>query len=112
MNQEYSLSLLCRVLEASKSGYYRWLEREQGVRAQANARLDQRIVEAFAENRRAYGSPRLTVELRAAGCPCSENRVARRMRRRGQTFLLDTFSFKHQTCAPAFNALEADQHFI
>jgi len=80
MNQEYSLSLLCRVLEASKSGYYRWLDREQGVRAQANAHLDQRIVAAFAENRRAYGSPRLTVELRAAGCPCSENRVARRMR--------------------------------
>jgi len=80
MNQEYSLSLLCRVLEVSRSGYYRWLDHEQGVRAQQNACLDQHIAKAFAENRRAYGSPRLTVELRAAGCPCSENRVAKRMR--------------------------------
>lgn len=80
MHQEHSLSLLCRVMEVSRSGYYRWLGHEQGVRAQQNTRLDQRILETFAENRQAYGSPRLTVELRAAGCPCSENRVARRMR--------------------------------
>jgi putative transposase len=80
MNPQYSLSLLCRVLEASRSGYYRWLDHPQGVRAQQTAQLDRRIREAFEDNRRAYGSPRLTVELREAGCPCSENRVAKRMR--------------------------------
>jgi putative transposase len=80
MDQQYSLSLLCRALEVSRSGYYRWLDHKQGVRARQNARLDESILEAFADNRRAYGSPRLTVELRAAGYPCSENRVAKRMR--------------------------------
>jgi putative transposase len=80
MNQDYSLSLLCRVLEVSRSGYYRWLDHDEGVRARANTRLDQGIVEIFEENRRAYGSPRLTVELRAVGYSCSENRVAKRMR--------------------------------
>jgi transposase InsO family protein len=83
MKEDYSLSLLCRVLEVSRSGYYRWLDQAQGVRAQQTAALDQRIGEAFQDNRRAYGSPRLTIELRAAGCPCSENRVAQRMRALG-----------------------------
>jgi putative transposase len=83
MKEDYSLSLLCRVLEVSRSGYYRWLDRPQGVRAQQNAQLDQRLQKAFADNRRAYGSPRLTIELRATGCPCSENRVAKRMRTLG-----------------------------
>jgi transposase InsO family protein len=83
MKEGYSLSLLCRVLEVSRTGYYRWLDHQQGVRAQQNAQLDQRIRETFADNRHAYGSPRLTVELRDAGCPCSENRVAKRMRALG-----------------------------
>jgi transposase InsO family protein len=83
MKEDYSLSLLCHVLEVSRSGYYRWLDQARGVRAQQTAQLDQRLREAFQDNRRAYGSPRLTVELREAGCPCSENRVAKRMRMLG-----------------------------
>lgn len=83
MKADYSVSLLCRVLEVSRSGYYLWLDHEQGVRVRKNIQLDDQIRKAFADNRRAYGSPRLTVELRARGCPCSENRVARRMRRLG-----------------------------
>ena len=80
MNKDYSLSLLCRVMNVSRSGYYRWLDHQLGVRAQQTARLDQDIQEAFYENRRAYGSPRLTAELRAAGWKCGENRIAKRMR--------------------------------
>jgi len=80
MSQEYSLSLLCRVMEVSRSGYQSWLLQGQGPRAQQTALLDQDLTEAFENNRRAYGSPRLVVELRAAGWKCSENRVAKRMR--------------------------------
>jgi putative transposase len=80
MIPQYSLSLLCRVLEVSRSGYQAWQCHEQGPRAQETARLDQAIEEAFVDNRRAYGSPRVAVELHAQGWKCGENRVAKRMR--------------------------------
>jgi transposase InsO family protein len=67
-------------MDVSRSGYHRWLRHEPGFRALETARLDQDIDAAFRDNRRAYGSPRVIVELRAAGWKCSENRVAKRMR--------------------------------
>jgi putative transposase len=80
MSQQYSVSLLCRVLDVSRSGYYAWLRQDHGPRAQETARLDQVIEETFIDNRRAYGSPRVAVALRALGWKCGENRVAKRMR--------------------------------
>ena len=79
MSDQYSVSLLCRVLGVSRSGYGAWQAQAQGTRAQENARLDQAIQETFLDQRQAYGSPRLAVELQAQGWSCSENRVARRM---------------------------------
>ena len=80
MSQQYSVSLLCRVLDVSRSGYYAWLRQDQRPRAQETARLDGAIEEAFIDNRRAYGSPRVAAELRAKGWKCGQNRVAKRMR--------------------------------
>ena len=80
MSQQYSVSLLCRVLDVSRSGYYAWLRRDQRPRAQETARWDASIDKAFMDNRRAYGSPRVAAELRAKGWKCGQNRVAKRMR--------------------------------
>ena len=79
----WPVHLMCDVLNVSRSGYYGWRGRAPGQRAQANAELEQRIVELFHRHRQRYGAPRITDDLREAGFSCSENRVARRMQALG-----------------------------
>ena len=74
---------LCRVLGVSTSGYYAWRHRPPSQRSEENKALTQKIATAFEQNRRIYGSPRIYSELRDDGLLCSENRVARLMRKAG-----------------------------
>lgn len=83
MEKEYPLSVLCRVLEVSRSGYHAWRTRPPSARQQTNERLLAAIRQLQQGPERSYGSPRLTPELKAMGEPCSENRVARLMQRHG-----------------------------
>lgn len=83
MESDYSLSLMCRVFEVSRSGYHAWRDRQPSARQQANLRIVQAIEQLHQGRERCYGSPRLTPELRARGHQCSENRVARLMQRHG-----------------------------
>lgn len=43
----WSVSVLCRVLGVSRSGYYEWLGRGPSAREQANIRLAGRIRQSF-----------------------------------------------------------------
>ena len=78
---QHPVQTLCRVLAVPRSGYYQWLHAAPGPRAQANQQLLEHIRNAFAQSRQTYGSPRITHQLRRQQIPCSENRVARLMRR-------------------------------
>src|SRR5206468_5386331 len=73
---QYPVRSLCRVLEVTRSGYYQWRGKLAGTRAQANQQLLEQIRQVFAQHRQAYGSPRVTRELRRQRIVCSENRVA------------------------------------
>ena len=77
----YPVRSVCRVLEVTRSGYYQWRGKVAGPRAQANQQLLEQIRQVFDKNRQTYGSPRVTRQLRHQQIPCSENRVARLMRR-------------------------------
>lgn len=79
----YSISLLCRVLKVSRSGYYDWKDRPLSKRAQENAILTEKIREVHDRSRQIYGCPRVHAELRALGVRCSRKRVARLMRKAG-----------------------------
>ncbi len=79
----YPVSLLCRVLKVSRSGYYDWIERPPSKRDRENATLTERIREVHRRSRRTYGYPRVHAELRALGVRCSRKRVARLMRKDG-----------------------------
>ena len=78
----YEVKRLCQVLELNRSSYYKWLA---GADARtARQRQDQALAE---EIRRihvgsggAYGSPRVTAELRESGRRVNHKRVARVMR--------------------------------
>lgn len=71
------------LLSIERSGYYAWLTRELGMRAQNNAELDKKIVTLFTVHKGRYGSPRLVQELHGQGTVCGKNRVAKRMRSLG-----------------------------
>ena len=68
---------LCRVVGVSRSGFHAWRDRQPSARAQANARLTERIRQVHRRSRGTYGSPRAHAELRASGQRCGRERVAR-----------------------------------
>jgi putative transposase len=79
----YPVSLLCRVLQVSRSGYYAWKDRPPSRRAKEDAALTERIREIHGRSRGIYGYPRVHAELRSLGVRCSRKRVARLMRKNG-----------------------------
>ena len=74
---------MCRVLGVSRGGYYAWRGRGESARAVSDRELVRQIREIHTGFRRAYGSPRVHSELIDRGLRCSENRVARLMRKHG-----------------------------
>ena len=83
LRTHYPLSLLCRVLEVSRSGYYAWLHRRPSKRAQENARLEVAIQAAHVRTRQTYGPERLQAELRADGFPAGVGRIKRLRKKLG-----------------------------
>ncbi len=63
----YPVSLLCRVLQVSRSGYYDWKDRPLSKRARENVALTEQIREIHQRSRETYGYPRVHAELRALG---------------------------------------------
>ena len=81
--RRFPVRLMCRMLQVSAAGYYAWARRPQSTRSRRNRDLTEQIRTLHARSRHTYGSPRLTRDLREAGHPVSENRVARLMREHG-----------------------------
>jgi len=79
------VTVLCRLLKVSRSGFYAWVARPPSARppsarAVADEVLTEQIRTAFDENRKVYGSPRIHAELADAGVHVGRKRVARLMR--------------------------------
>jgi len=79
----YPVTVLCRVLCLSTSGFYVWMKRPASRQATATAILQAAIRVAFDESRGTYGSPRIHAELVAHGWKVSKTRVEREMRKLG-----------------------------
>ncbi len=80
---EFPITLMCKALNVSPSGYYAWRQRPPSTREMANQKLYEKIEAVYEANYQVYGSPRIYRELRKQNVICSENRVARLMRLRG-----------------------------
>lgn len=80
---EYPISLMCRVLQVSRSGYYAWLKRPPSARQMANEKLLAEIQDIHQKSRGTYGIFRVYFALRRLGHQCGRNRVARLMRVHG-----------------------------
>jgi transposase InsO family protein len=110
---EFKITVMCRVLGVSRSGYYAWGKRPISARKMADQSLTEQIEVIHQKSRRTYGSIRIQVELAENGIKCGHNRVARLMREIGlsakqsRKFKISTTDSNHdQPIAP--NLLERD----
>ena len=81
----FPIQILCRVLEVSRSGYYRWRRAEPSKHSKQDEQLKVEIKAIHSESRGTYGSPRVHAELQAKGFEIGRNRVARIMAEEGVT---------------------------
>jgi putative transposase len=123
LRPHYPLSLLCRVLEVSRSGYYAWQHRLPSKRAQENARLEVAIQAAHVRTRQTYGPARLQAELREDGFPAGLGRIKRLRKKLGlrctqvRRFTITTDSAHHlpvadNLLAQTFTATRPNQTWV
>ena len=82
MSPEYPVKKMAEHFEVSRSGYYAWLNRKPSSRKTTDLRLlaDMKMIR---RKHRAYGSPRMTKELKNTHGRLGHNRVAKLMRENG-----------------------------
>ena len=76
---QYPVTMMCRVLKVSRSGYYTWRVRPESQRAKTDRRLTGVIRRLHTESKGVYGSP-ITADLRDEGYRHGRHKVARLMR--------------------------------
>lgn len=73
------ITVMCRLLEITRSGYYSWLGRGPSSRRKADVELSMKISRLYQQHNQRYGSPRIHRALRQMSIRCSRKRVARLM---------------------------------
>lgn len=76
----FEVTMMCRVLGVSRTGFYAARERTSSERAREDERLRLEIRAVHRQSKGRYGSPRVHAALQAKQIRCGENRVARLMR--------------------------------
>ena len=84
----YPVSVMCKVLEVSRSGFHAWRRRQPCQRARSDAQLVGRIRKIHKRSKGTYGSPRIHAQLAHEGVQVGRKRVERLMCREGLTGLV------------------------
>ena len=79
----FPVTLMCRLLSVSVSGYYGWRDRRPSSRSQEDAELTKKIKHIFDEEKGRPGAMRITKRLQVEGNQVGRHRVARIMRANG-----------------------------
>jgi putative transposase len=79
----FPVSMTCRVLGVSASGYYAWKARPGSTRSRRDLELGDQVRAAYDASSGRYGSPRVHAELRASGEKVGRKRIARLMKEAG-----------------------------
>ena len=80
---EHSITILCRCLRVTRSGFYAWQRRPESAHAQADRRLRVSVRASFEASRRRYGSPRIHRDLVDEQIRVSRKRIVRLMQEEG-----------------------------
>ncbi len=81
-SRDYPITVLCKTMGVSKSGYYDWIEKGS-IEDQGKKILLDKIKEIFDDSRGAYGAPRMHKKLREEGFHVSKGKVEKLMRENG-----------------------------
>lgn len=80
---EFPVSVMCAVLDVSRSGYFDWSKRDHESKAAAKLTLVRLVEDIHKGSRRTYGSPRILPVLRGLGIACGHGKLERLMRLHG-----------------------------
>ena len=79
----HPITILCRCLHVTPSGYYAWCQRPESARARDDRRLKVLVRASFEASRQRYGSPRIHEDLIEQQEVVGRKRVIRLMREDG-----------------------------
>jgi transposase InsO family protein len=79
----HGITILCRCLRVTRSGFYAWHRRVESSHAQEDRRLKVLVRASFDESKQRYGSPRIHQDLIAQQENVSRKRVIRLMQEDG-----------------------------
>ena len=80
---EHSITILCRCLHVTRSGFYAWQRRPESTHARDDRRLKVLVRVSFEESKHRYGSPRIHEDLLEQHEHVSRKRVVRLMQEDG-----------------------------
>jgi putative transposase len=79
----FPIEKMCKVLQVSTSGYYKWKSKPISNRILTKNEIKQKITTIYFASKQRYGSPRITIELNALGYKISRITVAKYMKELG-----------------------------
>ncbi len=79
----YDVNTMCRVLDVSRSGYYRWLRAEPSKTQRRTERIGVEAKRAFEENHGSVGYRKVHKQLVAEGVACCPETVRKTLTRQG-----------------------------
>jgi transposase InsO family protein len=120
---EHTVSILCRCLRVTRSGFYAWQRRPESTHARDDRRLNVLVRASFEGSKRRYGSPRVHEDLVEQQEHVSRKRVIRLMQEEGlqarkrKRFKVTTMSQHDQPVAPnvldrQFTAAAVNQRWV
>lgn len=120
---EHTVSILCRCLRVTRSGFYAWQRRPESTHARDDRRLHVLVRASFEGSKRRYGSPRVHEDLLEQQEHVSRKRVIRLMQEEGlqarkrKRFKVTTMSQHDQPVAPnvldrQFTAAASNQRWV
>jgi transposase InsO family protein len=123
VSEEFAITKMCRWLGVSRSGYYKWREREPSQRAIKRELVRCAVVDVYHRFKKRYGAPRITEELNALGVPCSVNHVAEILQieglkgRNGKAFKYQQSAYETYNVSPNllsrnFTASKPDEKWV
>jgi transposase InsO family protein len=80
---KHSITILCRCLRVTRSGFYAWQRRPESMHARDDRRLKVLVQASFEESKHRYGSPRIHEDLLEQHEHVSRKRVVRLMQEDG-----------------------------